>query len=355
LASRNLAAPQFQIIASLDYYTLTFKTAISVDLRNPPCRQAQKRLYTLARVTSSLRRQAVTLPCSPTRGAKAVPHQSSSRERASDSEDPTGVLNRISDELGDKHYYNLQHRRYKWIIRQVLERIQPGGSVADIGAAPGHVSMALADLGYRVKAFDYAPDCDLWESTPDGSFASLLKKHGAELKHWDLEVLDPAIISNTAFDGQFDCVLFTEVLEHIYRYPFATVRQIAQLLKPGGLCIVTTPNRASLTSRLRAFFGISIGTKLELLKDNFPPHMRHVWLYTPSEVRTVLSDCKLEAVFTAVQSFHLWTTRISSREHLPYWRPNNLKQVLKPLLGLFLVLFPAFGETVCVIAKKELP
>ena len=41
-------------------------------------------------------------------------------------------------------------------------------------------------------------------------------------------------------DASFDWIVCTEVLEHVYN-PFAAVREINRLLKPGGLVFITTP------------------------------------------------------------------------------------------------------------------
>jgi SAM-dependent methyltransferase len=43
-------------------------------------------------------------------------------------------------------------------------------------------------------------------------------------------------------DGAFDLVLFAETLEHLDR-PRATGREIVRVLRPGGLCYITTPAR----------------------------------------------------------------------------------------------------------------
>jgi len=51
-------------------------------------------------------------------------------------------------------------------------------------------------------------------------------------------------------EGAFDLVTASEVVEHLERYR-AVLRDIHRVLKPGGLCILTTPNILNLNSRLR--------------------------------------------------------------------------------------------------------
>jgi len=51
-------------------------------------------------------------------------------------------------------------------------------------------------------------------------------------------------------DGSFDLVTATEVVEHLERYR-EVLRDLFRVTKPGGLCILTTPNILNLNSRLR--------------------------------------------------------------------------------------------------------
>jgi ubiquinone/menaquinone biosynthesis C-methylase UbiE len=51
-------------------------------------------------------------------------------------------------------------------------------------------------------------------------------------------------------DGVFDVVTATEVVEHLENYR-NVLRELHRVLKPGGLCVLTTPNVLNLNSRLR--------------------------------------------------------------------------------------------------------
>lgn len=56
-------------------------------------------------------------------------------------------------------------------------------------------------------------------------------------------------------DAAFDLVTCTEVIEHLDHFRFA-LREIFRVLRPGGVCILSTPNVLNLRSRLRyLFFG----------------------------------------------------------------------------------------------------
>lgn len=55
-------------------------------------------------------------------------------------------------------------------------------------------------------------------------------------------------------DESVDCVICTEVLEHLTAGT-PLVREIGRVLKPGGVAIVSVPNICSLKSRIKVLFG----------------------------------------------------------------------------------------------------
>lgn len=71
------------------------------------------------------------------------------------------------------------------------------------GSAPGFISIALSLLGYEVYSLDTNPE----------SYRNLLESYGAKVIKTNLE--DEAIPLESE---QIDCVIFTEVLEHLHPY-----------------------------------------------------------------------------------------------------------------------------------------
>lgn len=55
-------------------------------------------------------------------------------------------------------------------------------------------------------------------------------------------------------DGSFAAVLMGEVIEHVY-YPERLLRELARVLGPGGVLVLTTPNLATLWDRVRFLLG----------------------------------------------------------------------------------------------------
>ncbi len=55
-------------------------------------------------------------------------------------------------------------------------------------------------------------------------------------------------------EASFDCVVASEVIEHVFDTDFL-VEEIRRVLKPGGIFVVTTPNLASILNRIILLLG----------------------------------------------------------------------------------------------------
>ena len=91
-------------------------------------------------------------------------------------------------------------------------------------------------------------------------------------------------------DGRFSVVTFSEVLEHL---PIERVRfvfsELARVIRPGGILVVSSPNQASLENRVKLLKGKSI---LEMPNpiDSLGGVFGHIRLYTPAEIKATLAN-----------------------------------------------------------------
>lgn len=134
--------------------------------------------------------------------------------------------------------YMLSHfSRYVETLR-VVPKTSSRLKVLDIGIASRHLAILVKKLfNYQVFGIDKErPETNHWKKRFD--------REGIEFRLCDLEK------NRIPFeDAYFDIVLFCEVLEHLSN-PRITLKEINRVLKGGGTLVLTTPNRASLGTRL---------------------------------------------------------------------------------------------------------
>lgn len=154
-----------------------------------------------------------------------------------------------------------------------IESVRPlaGRSALDVGCGAGLLSEPLARLGARVTGVDAAAaNVEAARHHARGAGLAIDYRHG-ELAALGL--------------GRFDLVTSLEVLEHVADKP-AFVAGLARHLAPGGLLVLSTPNR-TVQSRL-----LLVGAAEAL---GHVPRGTHRWsdFVTPDELGELLAAARL--------------------------------------------------------------
>jgi 2-polyprenyl-3-methyl-5-hydroxy-6-metoxy-1,4-benzoquinol methylase len=129
-------------------------------------------------------------------------------------------------------------------FRLFRKYLPPNSKVLDLGSGEGAWTKRLHDASYKVTA------CDVlgWFPEPAREVRT-----GSDFPSPCIKADLNANFSNSFPKGEYDAISFIEVIEHLEN-PRHSFRQIAALLKDGGLVLVSTPNASGLYSRLRFFF-----------------------------------------------------------------------------------------------------
>lgn len=164
----------------------------------------------------------------------------------------------------DREYFEFHKNRFKrfdQFLDTLDHRISYSSEkikVLEIGSHYLHTSILLASRSFEVDAMDVE---EFWKLE--------FVKERAE-KYALNPIVENDISRLTSFQNthdKYDLVVFTEILEHITFNPIQFWKLIYQVLKPGGLIYISTPNAFALPSYVRAIknaFGLkSIGITVD--------------------------------------------------------------------------------------------
>lgn len=131
----------------------------------------------------------------------------------------------------DESVYEMKKRTFSLRLRG-LERIISPGRILDVGCATGFFLEAAMGRGWDAYGLEINPFA---LKVARERFGSRIVEGAIEQAHFD--------------NAHFDTIAMSDVLEHMPD-PLLTLRRANELLKPGGLIAITTPNIKSITARL---------------------------------------------------------------------------------------------------------
>jgi SAM-dependent methyltransferase len=197
-------------------------------------------------------------------------------------------------------------------LQLLKDAVPPGSVVVDAGAFPGRLTRAMHAAGYKVIALDKDPSRVIGIQERfmglqhDGAsiYAEEMRAAGIDSRAFDLEVGAYPVDTGTA-----DAIVFTEVIEHLYVDPLNALSEANRVLKPGGVCLMSTPNLLSLRNRVRLLRG-RMGDVIEhpalaFFQKHAIGHTGHVRLYAPQELADMLRVFGFESTIH-FRAFDFW-------------------------------------------------
>ena len=192
-------------------------------------------------------------------------------------EEIANTPNAVTNEQVYFDFHRERYRRFDQFLEKVVSR--DTNKVLNIGSHYLHTSILLAQRGCQVDAMDVSEFWDMDFVQARG------KKFGMN------PIVNNDISRMEGFAGvhdQYDLVVFTEIMEHITFNPIAFWKIVYQILKPGGVIYVSTPNAFALPNYVRNLKNVllmkSIGITVNdiLSKVTYGHHWKE---YSPRELR----------------------------------------------------------------------
>jgi 2-polyprenyl-3-methyl-5-hydroxy-6-metoxy-1,4-benzoquinol methylase len=204
----------------------------------------------------------------------------------------------------------------------------PGVRILDVGPSPLTQQLSR-ELGLPVESLGL-------ESTEVDGGPSRPRHHSFDLN--DAQYRERW---RTNF-GPYDVIVFAEVIEHLYTAPELVLLYLKQLLVPGGVLLLQTPNAVSLRKRLKLALGLNPFERIRPDRSN-PGHFRE---YTLAELCEILTG----AGFTVEKSWMKYYFDAAYERHeRGDEQPTKLKGGIKNFL--YGLLPASLQEGITIVAK----
>lgn len=181
------------------------------------------------------------------------------------------------------------------------------------------------------------PEYEVWALDRTNLLEDRFKKAGIQLKVCDLDN-----ISIPFEDEYFDVVIFTEALEHIFAPPTSVLTEVKRIMRPSGKLILSVPNIAALSKRIRLLFGITPleNADIQMQKEWLHGH-GHIHEYTRKEI---LSLCKsVDFRISRVQMISITPSELLCRDRF---------NLIRFLYGCLTFMVPSFRAVIYIECHK---
>ena len=172
--------------------------------------------------------------------------------------------------------------------------LKPGKRLLDIGCQAGHQIALIRSKFEEAVGIDIADYGEMWKQFPDTDFR--------------VHDVDAAPLPFPA--DHFDCVVCTNVLEHVFDV-FGLAREISRVLRPRGAALISVPNVAFVRHHLTLLRGRVPRTGAQVFPFNEKEGWdgQHLHFFTRKELMMLLEGVGIHSVGTVHPGRLSWLKR----------------------------------------------
>jgi len=184
------------------------------------------------------------------------------------------------------HLHKKRYEYFEEVNEGVLRNIPRSAAsanamVLDGGCGRGALSAAIQDKGYAV-----------WGIERNEEAARVAQQRIEKVIHASLTHTGDVI--REIGDRQFDYIILSDVLEHLYD-PFMVLKEYLSLLKEDGTLIISVPNLVAWDNRFRILFGTFDYTDIGIMDRT---HIRHFTFKTTRQLAEAAGCRVIKVDFT---------------------------------------------------------
>ena len=194
----------------------------------------------------------------------------------------TDAVKKLCEQYPENGYLLYHAKRYKKILDILDDRYQEGMKILDVGRSylteliSDYLSTAVDTLGFgedRKTTFGQHYECDLNDAQVSA--------------RWRRDI------------GEYDIIIFSEVLEHLYTAPPFVLSYLKTLIAPEGSMLLQTPNAVVLHKRILFLMGRNPFNTISENRQN-PSHFRE---YTKDEVIDYAKDAGFRVELSSYENY----------------------------------------------------
>lgn len=195
-----------------------------------------------------------------------------------------------------KKEYTLPIAKSAHTVEWILKKYTDGKETSDISLLDVGPGIGLASMLYK-QLLNVSLNWIVLEETPQ---KYMLSQHPKFIKDNDINI-QRGYIETDDFQGEYDIILLTQVIEHFVYNPISTLNKLKKMMKPNAYLVVSTPMKRNTSPKFfESWRDLPIvNEETAKLNSEFMciSEQNHVYEYSMEEIEELFNEVGLKIVY----------------------------------------------------------